>query len=118
MERARENLKEGGLVELVEFREGDALETLSADLPETIDLVLLDGAKALYPEILSLLESRLRPGAFIVADNADSSPEYLEEGARAGQRLSVDAVRRGRRTVDAAPLIAKSSSARAVTPPL
>ena len=43
----------------MEIREGDALETLSVDLPETIDLVLLDGAKALYPEILSLLESRL-----------------------------------------------------------
>jgi predicted O-methyltransferase YrrM len=39
--------------------------------------LLLDGAKALYPEILSLLESRLRPGAFIVADNADYSPDYL-----------------------------------------
>jgi predicted O-methyltransferase YrrM len=39
--------------------------------------VLLDGAKALYPDILSLLESRLKPGAFIVADNADHSPEYL-----------------------------------------
>ena len=42
----------------MEIREGDALETLSVDLPETIDLVLLDGAKSLYPEILSLLESR------------------------------------------------------------
>jgi len=39
---------------------------------------LLDGAKALYPEVLNLLESRLRPGALIVADNADYSPEYLE----------------------------------------
>ena len=39
--------------------------------------MLLDGAKALYPEILKLLESRLRPGAFIVADNADDSPDYL-----------------------------------------
>ena len=38
---------------------------------------LLDGAKALYPEILSLVESRLRPGALIVADNADYSPDYL-----------------------------------------
>lgn len=56
---------------------GDALETLSVDLPETIDLVLLDGVKALYPEILSLLESRLRSGAFVVADNADMGPEYL-----------------------------------------
>ena len=75
--RARANLKAGGLIELVEIREGDALQTLNAGLPDTIDLLLLDGAKALYPEILSLVESRLRPGAFIVADNADDSPDYL-----------------------------------------
>jgi predicted O-methyltransferase YrrM len=75
--RARDNLAAGGLIDLVEIREGDALQSLSVDLPETVDLLLLDGAKALYPEILSLLESRLRPGAFIVADNADYSPDYL-----------------------------------------
>jgi predicted O-methyltransferase YrrM len=75
--RARANLTTAGLVDLVEFREGDALQTLSVDLPDTIDLVLLDGAKALYADILSLVESRLRPGAFIVADNADYCPDYL-----------------------------------------
>jgi predicted O-methyltransferase YrrM len=75
--RARANLTAGGLIDLVEIREGDALQTLRADLPETVDLVLLDGAKSLYPEILSLVESRLKPGAFIVADNADHSPDYL-----------------------------------------
>jgi predicted O-methyltransferase YrrM len=75
--RARNNLTAAGLMDLVEIREGDALQTLSVDLPETIDLLLLDGAKALYPEILSLVESRLRAGAFIVADNADHSPDYL-----------------------------------------
>jgi predicted O-methyltransferase YrrM len=75
--RARGNLTAGGLIDLVEIREGDALQTLSIDLPETIDLLLLDGAKALYPDILSLVESRLRPGALIVADNADYSPDYL-----------------------------------------
>jgi predicted O-methyltransferase YrrM len=75
--RARDHVTAGGLIDLVEIREGDALKTLSVDLPATIDLVLLDGAKALYPEILSLLESRLKPGALIVADNADYSPEYL-----------------------------------------
>lgn len=74
---ARQNLSAGGLLDLVEIREGDALQTLSRDLPAQIDLVLLDGAKALYPEILALLESRLKPGALIVADNADHSPEYL-----------------------------------------
>ncbi|PVX76375.1 O-methyltransferase [Paraburkholderia unamae] len=75
--RARANLTAGGLADLVEIREGDALQTLSADLPESIDLLLLDGAKALYGDILGLVEPYLAPGAFIVADNADYSPEYL-----------------------------------------
>jgi predicted O-methyltransferase YrrM len=75
--RARANLAAAGLSDLVEIREGDALETLARDLPGSIDFVLLDGAKNLYPSILSLLEGRLRDGALIVADNADSSPEYL-----------------------------------------
>ena len=77
IKRARENLTAGGLSDLVEIREGDALQTLARDLPDTIDFVLLDGAKALYPPVLSLLEERLRDGALIVADNADDSPEYL-----------------------------------------
>jgi len=79
VERARNNLSAGGLVDLVEIRVGDALQTLSGDLPETIDLLLLDGAKSLYPEILGLVESRLRPGAFILADDANHSPEYLAQ---------------------------------------
>ncbi|MBX4957268.1 O-methyltransferase [Rhizobium lentis] len=75
--RARENLTAGGLIDLVEIREGDALHTLGTDVPETIDLLFLDGAKGLYRDILELVEDRLRPGALIVADNADLSPEYL-----------------------------------------
>ena len=75
--RARKNLEEAGLHDLVEIRVGDALQTLSRDLSSSIDLLLLDGAKSLYPEILTLVEARLRPGAAIVADNADDSPAYL-----------------------------------------
>jgi predicted O-methyltransferase YrrM len=74
---ARENFIVGGLADLIEIREGDALETLARDLPQQIDLVLLDGAKGLYPAILALVESRLRHGALILADNADWSPDYL-----------------------------------------
>jgi predicted O-methyltransferase YrrM len=77
--RAKENLAAAGLLDLVEIREGDALKTLSVDLPESIDLLLLDGAKSLYADILSLVESRLRPGAFIVADNSDYCPEYMRQ---------------------------------------
>ncbi|MET0411311.1 MAG: O-methyltransferase [Polyangiaceae bacterium] len=75
--RARQNISEAGLLDLVELREGDALHTLKNELPEPIDLVLLDGHKALYPEILRLLEPHLRPGALVIADNADDSPDYL-----------------------------------------
>ncbi|GAB3253511.1 O-methyltransferase [Chitinimonas naiadis] len=75
--RARDNLAAGGLLDLVELREGDALQTLRHDLPDTIDLLLLDGAKSLYSDILDLLESRLRPGAFVIADNTDYCPDYL-----------------------------------------
>lgn len=42
-----------------------------------VDLLLMDGAKALYPEVLALVEPHLRPGAFVVADDADKSPDYL-----------------------------------------
>ncbi|MGO4261036.1 O-methyltransferase [Lysobacter sp. TAB13] len=75
--RARQHFAEGGLLDLVEVRAGDALQTLALDLPDSIDLLLLDGAKSLYPEVLALVETRLRPGALIVADNADYSPDYL-----------------------------------------
>jgi len=61
----------------VDIRQGDALQTLSVDLPESIDMLLLDGAKALYPEILALVESRLKPGALIIADDAEDSPAFL-----------------------------------------
>jgi predicted O-methyltransferase YrrM len=79
VQRARENLEAGGLLDLVEIREGDALETLRHGLPEQIDLLLLDGAKGLYFDILRLVEHRLRPGALIIADNADYCPEYMSK---------------------------------------
>lgn len=88
--RARQHLVEGGLADLVEIREGDALKTLGAGLPGQVDLLLLDGAKALYPDILGLVEGHLRPGAIVVADNADHSPDYLARvRAPGGGYLSV-----------------------------
>ena len=75
--QARANLEAAGLADLVDVREGDALETLARDLPPVIDLVLLDGHKPLYARILDLLAPRLRHGACLIADNADACPEYL-----------------------------------------
>jgi len=76
-ERARANLIEAGLIDLVEIREGDALQTLADGLPESIDLVLLDGAKGLYGDILKLAEARLHPGSLVLADDAHHCPEYV-----------------------------------------
>jgi predicted O-methyltransferase YrrM len=75
--QARENIAAAGLGDLVEIREGDALETLASGLPASVDLVLLDGAKALYPSVLSVLEDRLHAGSWVIADNADRSAGYL-----------------------------------------
>jgi len=76
-ERARGNVAAAGLGDLVEIRHGDALETLAGGLPQFVDLVLLDGAKSLYPRVLSMLQARLRAGSLVVADNADRCAEYL-----------------------------------------
>ncbi len=75
---AREHLAEGGVGDLVQIRQGDALVTLASDLPAAVDLLLLDGAKALYGDVLGLVERHLKPGALVVADNTDYCPEYLE----------------------------------------
>lgn len=77
IELARHHFVEGGVSDLVEIRQGDALVTLATDLPESVDLLLLDGAKALYGDVLSLVEKHLKPGALVVADNTDYCPEYL-----------------------------------------
>ena len=74
---ARRNLAEAKLSDLVEIREGDALETLARDLPESIDVVLLDGHKPLYSRILDLLAPKLHAGSCLVADNADACPDYI-----------------------------------------
>lgn len=76
-QRARENLTEAGLLDLVEIRVGDALETLAHDLPETLDLVLLDGAKGLYADILQRVEGYLRPGSLVLADDAHHCAEFV-----------------------------------------
>ncbi|MFL1555938.1 O-methyltransferase [Pseudomonas sp. O11] len=74
---ARKHFIEGGVNDLIDIREGDALVTLATDMPEAVDLLLLDGAKALYDDVLNLVENHLRAGALVVADNTDYCPQYL-----------------------------------------
>lgn len=67
-EYATAQLTRAGLADFVEFRLGDALETLAA-LAGPFDLVLIDLWKNLYVPVFELLYPRLAPGALVVADN-------------------------------------------------
>ena len=64
-----------GLGDLVEIREGDALETLK-DVGGEVDLLLLDGAFSLYLPVLKLVEPWLKPGAPVLAEKA-FEPAFL-----------------------------------------
>ena len=46
-------------------------------LPDRLDLVLLDGPKALYADILHLVETRLRPDSLVLVDDADRCPDFV-----------------------------------------
>ena len=67
--QAKAHLREAGLADLVEFRIGDGLEIFKEGVAGTVDLLLLDGAKALYLRILKLIEPSLKPGSLIASDN-------------------------------------------------
>ncbi len=73
---ARSNLAEAGLADLVDVRLGDAMKTL-AEVPSPLDLVLLDGWKDLYLDVLRLVEPTLRPGAVVLADNVNMFKKAL-----------------------------------------
>ncbi len=72
--RARANIDAAGFADLVDIHEGDALETLK-DVGGEVDLVLLDGAFALYLPVLKLIEPHLKSGAVVLGENA-LEPSY------------------------------------------
>ena len=67
-EYARNALKKAGLAELVEFKLGDARESIAA-LSGSIDFVLLDLWKDLYIPCFDLFYPKLGSGAMVLADN-------------------------------------------------
>jgi predicted O-methyltransferase YrrM len=80
-EHARASVRDAGLDGLVEFKLGDALESL-AKLRGEIDFVLLDLWKNLYIPCFDLFYPKLNPGAFIAADNMT----YPEATRRAAEK--------------------------------
>jgi predicted O-methyltransferase YrrM len=75
-ERAREYITAAGLADLVEFRVGDALETLK-DFKGPVSVAFLDAWKDAYLPFLRMIEPALLPGAFVVGDDLDLFPDVL-----------------------------------------
>ena len=65
---ARVNFADAGLAEVIELREGDALQTLR-EIGGPIDFVLMDTWIPVVMPALRLLVAHLRPGAMAVCDN-------------------------------------------------
>src|SRR5262245_16174149 len=80
-ERARSAVQDARLSEFVDFRLGDARDTL-AKMSESVDFVLLDLWKDFYIPCFDLFYPKLRPGALIVADNM-IFPESARDHAEA-----------------------------------
>ncbi|MFC5994448.1 O-methyltransferase [Pseudonocardia hispaniensis] len=74
---ARENIERAGLGELVEIREGPALETLP-QLSGPFDFVFVDADKPSNPEYLQWALRLSRPGSVIVVDNVIRGGRVLE----------------------------------------
>ena len=70
------NIKNAGLSDFVEIRQGDAMQTLK-NISEPIDLIFLDGWKELYLPVLKLLIPKLSNNAVILADNIYSFKKAL-----------------------------------------
>lgn len=67
-EQAQAHIREAGLEEYVDIRQGDALDTLR-DLPGPVDFLLNDGFPDAALDVLQLLTPALRPGAVVITDN-------------------------------------------------
>jgi predicted O-methyltransferase YrrM len=71
--KARAHLREAGVEEYVELREGDALETLRA-IDGPVDLLMNDGFPRFTLPVLKLVAPRMRKGAVALCGNAAVFP--------------------------------------------
>jgi predicted O-methyltransferase YrrM len=70
---ARGHFAEAGVADLIELREGNALETLK-DCGGLVDFLLVDGFPKLARPIIELVAPQLRKGAVVICDNVGHFP--------------------------------------------
>jgi len=78
VKQCRDNIKKVGLEKTVTCIGGDALKTLHT-LEGRFDFIFIDAVKRDYLRYLKLVESKLSPGAVIVADNVIRSAGAMED---------------------------------------
>ncbi|WVW81521.1 hypothetical protein I302_103515 [Kwoniella bestiolae CBS 10118] len=64
---------------LIDLREGDLLETLKVDLPDKVDLLLLDIWSPLALPTLKIVQPNLRPGSVVITDNITGSADRYKD---------------------------------------
>jgi predicted O-methyltransferase YrrM len=75
---AKANLAIAGLEDRVDIIEGRAADTLSS-LPGPFDVVFLDADRSSYVVYLELVLPKLRSGGMLIADNATSHADELQD---------------------------------------
>ncbi len=68
--QAKKNIEDAGLIEYVDIRIGDAMQTLNS-YSKPIDFLFLDGWKDLYLPLFKMLEPQFQKDTLIYADNMD-----------------------------------------------
>ncbi len=83
---AQQQIQEAGLADFVEFRIGDALESID-NKQEMYDFILLDIWKELYVPCFERFFPKLNKGAWVIGDNMLFPPSSLPEAAAYRQRV-------------------------------
>lgn len=112
VERARETFSEANVWDVVDLREGDAVDGL-AQFDGTADLVFVDTEKDSYDPFLEPAVRALRPGGLLAADNLTSHAEYLaafRNAALAHPQLSGLVVPIGRGVLTAVKTVPEAAS--------
>jgi predicted O-methyltransferase YrrM len=78
VKETRQNLEKVSLENVVTCVEGDALKTLPT-LDDEFDFIFIDALKSDYLKYLKLIESKLKPGAVVVADNVIRSANDMKD---------------------------------------
>jgi len=94
---ARKNIEEAGLSDYVDFRIGDAMETLSG-YSDPVDFLFLDGWKNLYLPLFQMLEPLFHAGTLIYADNMDMADtrEYADYVKKKGDVYATESIHHGK----------------------